>query len=312
VRTIKVLDLFCGIGGLSYGFAKQGFEVTGVDLLDSAAEAFKLNSIGSFVRADLSKEVIQGDYDIIVGGPPCKPWSLVNTTRRGKAHRDYELLSNFFFHVEFHRPIAFLLENVPPLASEQTLQEHLDALSVQGYSIERRIVTYSDYGAPTSRRRLIVLGIRDGKAATFFTNLLTHARPPSTVRDAIWDLRNKPNGTAPDHVWPVLNTIAKYREYYKKGKFGWYILKWNEPAPSFGNVMKTYILHPDSFVKKRTRVISVREALRIMGFGARFHLPKTGLMARYQMVVDSVSPSFSSAAACVLKKQLETPRQELS
>jgi DNA (cytosine-5)-methyltransferase 1 len=107
----------------------------------------------------------------------------------------------------------------------------------------------------------------------------------------------------PDHVWPELRTINKYRKYYKTGKYGWYILDWKEPAPSFGNVMKTYILHPDAFNGRRTRVISVKEALLIMGYDSRFRFPQDyGLGARYQMVVDSVSPTFSYPAAKVTEE----------
>jgi site-specific DNA-cytosine methylase len=74
------------------GFARAGFEVVGVDVSETAGRAFELDKIGKFVRADISKESVQGDFDIIIGGPPCKPWSAVNTTRRGKNHRDYQLL----------------------------------------------------------------------------------------------------------------------------------------------------------------------------------------------------------------------------
>ena len=122
------------------------------------------------------------------------------------------------------------------------------------------------------------------------------------VRDVIWDLREKKKNAVVDHVWPELNTIDKYRKYYEKGKYGWYILKWNEPAPSFGNVMKTYILHPFGFNGKKTRVISIKEALLIMGFSESFRFPQgLGLGSRYQMIVDSVSPVFSFAAANVIR-----------
>ena len=67
--------------------------------------------------------------------------------------------------------------------------------------------------------------------------------------------------------------------------------------------MKTYILHPNSFNGGDTRVISVREALLLMGFPKSYHFPKgQGLCARYQMVADSVSPSFSTIAAEILKE----------
>jgi hypothetical protein len=71
--------------------------------------------------------------------------------------------------------------------------------------------------------------------------------------------------------------------------------------------MKTYILHPDAFNGGSTRVISVKEALLIMGFDSGFRFPQEfGLGIRYQMVVDSVSPIFSSLAAIVTKELISS------
>jgi len=124
---------------------------------------------------------------------------------------------------------------------------------------------------------------------------------PSTVRDVMWQLRDQEMGTVPDHVWPQLNTIEKYLRYYETGKYGWYVLDWDSPAPSFGNIMKTYILHPDASNGGPKRVISVREALLIMGFGMDFRFPQeAGTGIRYQMIADSVSPVFSLKIAKTL------------
>ena len=54
-------------------------------------------------------------------------------------------------------------------------------------------------------------------------------------------------GEIQDHDYPNFRTIEKYRKYYETGKYGWYKLEWEKPAPSFGNVTKTYILHPSSW-----------------------------------------------------------------
>ena len=100
----KVLDLFCGAGGLATGFSQRGFDVTGVDSSGLAGETYEKNNRGKFVPLDLSRESATGDYDLVMGGPPCKPWSNVNTVARGSAHRDYHLLGTFFRHVESIRP----------------------------------------------------------------------------------------------------------------------------------------------------------------------------------------------------------------
>jgi DNA (cytosine-5)-methyltransferase 1 len=303
---LRVLDLFCGIGGLSLGFDKAGFQVTGVDISEIAGNTFTLNmrdhdNENRFIRSDLSSEIINDGYEIIIGGPPCKPWSPLNINKRREIHRDYMLVSCFFRHVEYNRPSAFLMENVPLLRGDKIMERCINGLSNM-YSIESRIVRYSDYGAPTSRHRLIVFGVRKdrGNAEMFFRELARYTRPARRVRDVIWKLRDRKMGEIPDHEWFKTRVIEKYRDKYRDGKYGWYVLDWDKPAPSFGNIMKTYILHPDA-----RRVISVREALFIMGFPDHFRFPEhTGLGVRYQMVADAVSPVFSYAAARVIRKML--------
>ena len=235
---------------------RPGFDVTGVDINGAAKETFELNKIGDFISADLAKESIDGDYDIILGGPPCKPWATINTTRRGSKHPDYKLLARFFDHVIAQRPRAFMMENVPTLRNKLILSRQLERVRKAGYAFSCRSVQYSEFGAPTIRRRLIIFGFEDERekrkiqiniAERFFDKLFSKRTQPATVRNAIWYLRGKDQNEEPDHQWPELKTIDRYREFYETGKYGWYILKWDEPSHSFGNILKTYVLHPDSF-----------------------------------------------------------------
>lgn len=195
------------------------------------------------------------------------------------------------------------MENVPLIEHQTILIRSIKKVEKAGYSVMSKVVTYGNYGAPTKRRRLVVFGMKEGQASQFFEKLSKRESPAQHVENVIWHLREKTNGEIQDHVWPDLKTIEKYRDYYRTGKYGWYILNWKAPAPSFGNVMKTYILHPDSFNGKLTRVISVKEALLVMGYDSGFHFPENlGLGVRYQMAVDSVSPTFSYIAANVIKE----------
>ena len=308
---VSVLDLFCGAGGLSLGFKKAGFDITGADKSVKAGETYENNDIGNFRHVDLSKDLIKGDFDVIVGGPPCKPWSSVNLTRRKKRHKDYMLLSRFFNHVEENVPKAFMFENVPTIKNDIELNLQLNKLEKSfGYTVKKQIVSYYDYNACTMRRRLIAFGLHDADSNPFFGYLEEKYKridKKSNVKSAIGYLRDAKEGCEADHEWPQLKTIYRYMNYYKTGKFGWYILRWNKPAPSFGNIMKTYILHPDSLRRKEKRVISVKEALLIMGFPKNFHFKEgEGLGIRYQMVVDSVSPVFSYAAARCIKNILSS------
>ncbi len=336
---MKVLDLFCGAGGLASGFAKAGFEVNGVDINPYVVEIFSLNNIGNVQIADLSKDqpeiedrpvpedtnqitkvrgqgehislppqdlsTISQEFDLIIGGPPCKPWSSVNLTRREDKHPDFFLIPRFFDYVKHYKPPMFLLENVPP--AKKIVTAYLEDLEDLGYSVDLQLVRYSDYGASIARHRIIAIGIQGGEAADFFQGLLAYRTGAKTVKDAIGYLSSRQKGEIQDHDYPNFQTIEKYRKYYETGKYGWYKLEWEKPAPSFGNVTKTYILHPSSWNNGTPpRVISVKEALLLMGFDREFHFPQgMGMGIRYQMVTDAVSPVFAYAAACAVKEILD-------
>jgi DNA (cytosine-5)-methyltransferase 1 len=302
----RIIDLFSGMGGLSFGFKAAGFDVTGVDKFQHVEKTYRALAGSEFIWTDLETSTVGGDYDVIVGGPPCRPWSSVNQSRRGSNHRDYGLVARFFDHVLSMGPQVFIMENVPPLRRDQEFSYQLRRAVSAGYSVGFQIFRYSDFGASTSRRRLITVGLRDGDAGEFLERVQERRRDARTVRDAIYRFRNTEKGARRDHVWPELRTVLKYRSKYQTGKFGWRILKWDEPAPSFGNVMKTYTLHPDSDLDAGTyRVVSVLEVSRIMGFNHGFQFPEdVGIGKRYQMLADSVSPQFSRILALTASRFL--------
>lgn len=302
---MDVIDLFCGGGGLSLGFTKNDFRVKGYDINPFSPEIFIKNSIGTAETLDLSRDFPDSDPDLIIGGPPCKPWSSVNVKKRLKSHPDYELLTFYFKNILNLKPEVFVLENVIPLRKDDNYQFWINKLA-KDYSIDSRIICYADYGASTKRNRLFTVGFKEYDSSKFFENLESLRRKSATVSDAIQRFVNLNKGEFPDHQWPILRTISKYQKLYEKGKFGWYKLNMDYPAPSFGNIMKTYILHPYAGVNGfAERVISVREAMAIMGFPDKYVFPeKMGLTMRYQMVVDAVSPVFSEILAYAIKKTL--------
>ena len=302
----SVTDLFCGMGGLSYGFYKAGFSVLGYDINKHSPDIFKINNFDktSIYEArieNLANTAIKTRSDVIIGGPPCKPWSTINITKRGQRHQDYRLIENFFYTIYFNRPKAFLMENVQQIKRSEPYVRWLNILE-KYYNIGNKIVRYDNYGAATKRRRLITVGfLKHVSEVNAFYDLLKQCeKNPTPIWDVIHQYQDIEKNDYPDHIWPNLKTIEKYKKYYLSGKYGWYHLKQDEPAPSFGNVMKTYTLHPNG-----KRVVSVREVMSIMGFPSEFKFPNNiGLTRRYQMIADVVSPVFSYVCAKGMKRLL--------
>lgn len=212
----KVVDLFAGVGGLSYGFAHdEDFEIVAAnEILLPMATAYSQNhpsvkmynkDIKDFSLSDLSNDfgIKAGDIDIVVGGPPCQAYSTVGKRLiddpRGKLFQEYyRILSEL-------RPKVFVFENVKGLLSMcggtliQTIIQLFESL---GYRVYIKLLNAADYGAPQIRERVILVGtLLDNE---FNYPLPTHynpeigmikgLKPYVTLGEAIGDLGVLANG----------------------------------------------------------------------------------------------------------------------
>lgn len=295
-----VLDLFCGMGGFSLGFTQEGFPSYGVDKDPHCVSTYRWN-IGQCLEMDLRAELPDIHADVVIAGPPCRPWSRLNRQRRGINHPDRSLLVVFQEALLEMKPLFFILENVPPLTHDPIFPELVRQVAQAGYSWEYRTLCYADFGAATARRRLFLFGSRVGEIQQFIKNLTALRDRSRTVGEVLTPYSEKHYGEVSDHVWPSLRTIEKYKDKYQTGKYGWYRLRPDLPALSFGNIYKTYTLHPSAWDGMPPRVLSVREALAITGFNDTFSFPPViPLTAKYRMVADAVSPVFSRRCAHAL------------
>lgn len=173
-EIINVLDLFCGCGGLSYGFESAGYNIVlGIDNDKKALETFELNHKGSKTicgditlihKEDIDKITGNKQIDVIIGGPPCQGMSLSGPRRfddpRNKLYLSYIRL------VEEIKPKAFVIENVPGLVSlfgGQIKDSILKRLTDLGYKVKYQIVCAADYGVPQTRRRVVFVGLRNSE-----------------------------------------------------------------------------------------------------------------------------------------------------
>jgi len=210
---IRILDLFSGMGGLSLGFAlaMEGAEVVGYDRDGMAVETYNLNlsrfGCKAYVK-DLLKSAPGGEFDVVVGGPPCQPFSVATSPKYGKVGETHPLYPTFprFFDIVLElRPKAFLLENVKGLVSKRHrhLFEGQLKRAREVYAIRWQVLNAADYGVPQKRQRLFAFGIRRDLGARPGFPEPTHAEEERvtltgklhrwvSVREAIGDLLATP------------------------------------------------------------------------------------------------------------------------
>lgn len=209
-KGLKVVDLFAGVGGLSYGFYHDdAFELIAAnEILPPMAEAYSLNHPSvymyqcdikelTFTRMKRELGLSNGDVDIVIGGPPCQAYSTVGKRLledgRGKLFQEYYRL------LKEIRPQFFLYENVLGLLSIQggaLIDEIIGLFSSLGYTVCYQVLDAADFGVPQFRKRVIITGTLSSQK--FYYPNPTHfdgedtgsasKAPYRNVADAISDL----------------------------------------------------------------------------------------------------------------------------
>jgi DNA (cytosine-5)-methyltransferase 1 len=246
-NRIPVLDLFCGIGGLSYGFEQTGSFVTiaGIDLMDDRIDTFQANhphAIG--VISDIRKlkpaklaDVLPTPPKVIVGGAPCQGFSSIRPFRTlSEDDERNNLFKHFGNYVDYFKPEWFVFENVVGLLTHKggsTLNILIDEFESLGYSVSFRILNSAYFGVPQIRERLIIVGNRlnkifswpkpthyldnfksmAGKRTDFVINpeLKEECKKAVSVIDAISDLEQIEAGqSATNYISKPQNDYQKY------------------------------------------------------------------------------------------------------
>lgn len=160
------IDLFCGAGGLSLGLEAGGLDcVAAVEVNRDACDTFSSRHTTARLYDGPIQKVNFSTYKgvpLIVGGPPCQPFSAGGKGLAAGDARD--MIPQFLRAVKEAVPKGFLMENVPGLAGPNHrtyLASALSEFAKLGYSIACEVVNAAEYGIPQKRRRLIIVGIRD-------------------------------------------------------------------------------------------------------------------------------------------------------
>lgn len=232
INDFAVVDMFCGVGGLTHGFVKSGFNVVaGFDLDNSCKFAFEVNNKSAkYITKDIKdvngeelNNLFSTRKKILVGCAPCQPFSLYSNKNRVNQKKENEsidgkwaLLYSFARLIQETDALVVSMENVPQLAKfndGKVLSDFISVLKEMGYEVDWKIVNAQDYGVPQRRKRLILLASKLGEISLIAP---THNKKNYvTVRNAIGDLPKIEDGVAdkndPLHFSRKLGDLNKRR-----------------------------------------------------------------------------------------------------
>ncbi len=340
---LAVVDVFCGVGGLSLGLKQAGLRVVaGIDLDPDCRYPFEHNVGGTFHKADvaeLSSDAVAEMYGdakikVLAGCAPCQPFSGY-TTRRREIDDRWRLLMDFLRLVQGARPDVLTLENVPRLAHLPLWQEFVSGMEAAGYSVNWAVVDAADFGVPQNRKRIVLMASRLGSIAM----PASVEGPRKTVRDVIGAAPKVAAGSAhqddtlhraraltpinlerirtarpaetwkrwPEHLRVRCHTEATGRTY--PSVYG--RMSWDKPSPTittqfygFGNGR---FGHPD-----QDRALTLREGALIQSFPAGFEFvpPGAPIIARTvgRLIGNAVPPALGAAIGRVIIAHVNSQR----
>ena len=255
--AFRVLDLFCGAGGLSLGFKMANFDIVGgIDFDQEALDTHKLNFKDGFhFCGDISElddefvlENFDGKVDVVIGGPPCQGFSVANMQQKDIECDDRnKLFYEFIRFVKLLKPKAFVMENVPQILTKDkghVKEVMMDVMDDLGYNVNVKVLVASDYGVPQRRRRAFFVGICKELNQIFDFDFI-EKKPIVTVGDAISDLYSFDNEfktlTVDDELDLDVNPLSEYQKLMRKD--------------SDGKIHNHNIRYPKEIVQKRMEYV---------------------------------------------------------
>ena len=223
---LKAISLFTGVGGLDFGFEAAGYATRAAVELDAICCAtIRNNRRWPLLEGDIHKiqtrEILDaanlavGEADVLIGGPPCQPFSKSGYWVRGDALRLRDpratTLGAYLRILAQSQPRAFLLENVTGLAyagKDEGLHQilsgikRINARTGTGYVPYVGVLNAVHYGVPQLRERVFVVASREGTPFSF---------PKPTHADAGEELNVEPSLKPLTTAWDALGDLPRIR-----------------------------------------------------------------------------------------------------
>ena len=296
-----VLDLFAGCGGLALGFEAQGFSTLGFEVDSDCCETYRHNLSGECIQVELDASYKFPPSRVVIGGPPCQPFSVGGHQKGVKDSRDG--FPAFISAVEQVNPDIWMFENVRGLMYKN--KSYLDAIITTfedlGYIVEYKLLKATHFGVPQNRERMIVVGHRG------YFEFPALQSEIITAGDAINDICNIVVSDSKFLTTSMDEYIAKYEKASKC--ITPRDLHLDRPsrtvtcrnlAGATGDMLRVVL------ADGRRRRLTVREGARLQSFPDWFEF-KGKESSRYKQVGNAVAPLMAYEIAKAIRKYLDSP-----
>lgn len=342
MKKNKVIDLFCGAGGLSRGFEKAGFEIElAIDMWEDAVKTYNHNHNSPVAKCvnihELSNEYLtslHGKVVGVIGGPPCQGYSSVGT-RDVNDPRNH-LYLEYCRVVEMVNPDFFVIENVKgllTLGKGAFKDDIIERFSNLGYNVSYKLLNAADYGVPQNRKRVFFVGMKDQEfhfpkefeyqisAGEALSDLPSLEDTEFVSDQYLCDPLNKyqqnmRNGSVTIKNHEATNHTEQTKEIISMipdgGKISdlpeeyWNIRRYNKAFQRMNSQLPSNTIdtgHRNYFHYKENRVPSVRESARIQSFSDDFEFVGSKT-SQYKQVGNAVPPLLAKSIATQIKNIL--------
>lgn len=301
---MKVASLFCGCGGLDYGFAKAGYEIVWANDFDKyAVESYNANFDHAAVCADINEYDINGipAHDVLIGGFPCQPFSIMGKEAGFDDHR-----GTLFFRVteiiknqrdRGHQPSIIVLENVRNLMTHdkgRTFTRIKAELETLGYHVFATKLNSADYGVPQTRNRVFLV--------CFMEDIPYEFPAPSILNKTMQDILERDVDDKYFLSDRILKTILSNGTggYYAKAEIDLPIAR-----PLTATMAKMHRASQDNYVTEARgiRRLTPRECARLQGFPDDFKIVVSDAQA-YKQFGNAVTVNVAYAIATSIIEQV--------
>lgn len=293
-----VVDLFAGCGGLSLGFEATGFKTIGFEMNENACKTYNDNLLGECINVKLSTDYIYPKADVVIGGPPCQPFSVGGKQLGLKDSRDGFPI--FLSAIKQLNPEVLMFENVRGMLYKNKwyLREVVDELEKLGYNIDFSLMNAINYDVPQNRERIVVIGSKNKIELPIKVNRKV------TAGQALGELAFQFDETSKFFT----NSMDKYVANYEKASkcINPRDLYLDRPARTLtcrNLAGATGDMHRIRLEDGRRRRITVREAARLQSFPDWFEFSGTETH-QYNQIGNAVAPYFAYHLAQTIKNHL--------